>query len=130
MEILGTLVQRLSLTTDLLTGLSEIDEQHRGLFAWADRVLFEDLTGPAAPVKGTMVFLAGYVHYHFDAEEFAMELFAYPDRAAHKAQHATFRREVDILRSVVEQQGVAHEVRARLFGSAWPRATHDNEEAT
>lgn len=107
-------MQRLLLTADLLTGIDEIDDQHRGLYAWADRVLSEDPTGPPVLTRGAMAFLAGYVHYHFDAEEFAMELFEYPDRDAHKAQHKAFRREVDILRSVAGRMGILHEVRVRL----------------
>jgi len=107
-------VARLELTKDLLTGIDEVDEQHRAMYAWASRILDDAPDQPADTPTTALAFLAGYIEYHFAAEEFAMELFDYPERLAHRIQHDGLRREFQAIRNAVEAVGLTPELSARL----------------
>jgi len=105
---------RLVLTDDLLTGIDEIDEQHRSMFAWADRILNEDPGQPSIFPARAMTFLAGYVEFHFAAEEFAMEVFGYHDKLRHKILHDGLRHEFEAVRGAVAAVGLTRELRVRI----------------
>ncbi len=83
------------LTDDLITGVADIDDQHRMLFRLANQVVDPSYfdQGPGA-LLGVLAFLGGYVDYHFAAEEHAMQIRKYAHYEQHRAWHDLFRREV------------------------------------
>ncbi len=84
-------------TDDLLTGFEGVDRQHRVLFKVARKVLAVRAAAPEEVFKASS-FLVSYVHYHFTAEERAMEMAGYPRLESHKRQHDLIRKDVDGIR--------------------------------
>lgn len=85
-------MERFPFTDDLLSGMDDIDAQHRMLFDLANQVV--DPTsqrGADASFFASLAFLSEYVDFHFAAEELAMEQAAYPQRATHCRLHREFR---------------------------------------
>jgi hemerythrin len=80
-------------TSDLLSGVDDIDNQHRALFERTNR-LFTMLEDDEAERNEYVVldFLFGYIHYHLAAEEAAMRN-AGIDGKAHASQHDKLREE-------------------------------------
>ncbi len=104
----------------LETGIAELDDQHRLIFARAGAVLDAAALPDAAEVRRTLDFLLDYAALHFESEEKYMALAGFPDLRAHAAAHAdlTARLE-DIARaqaSGTEPQAVARDVRALIHG--------------
>ena len=103
---------RLELTANLLTGLSEIDNQHRKLFDMGNTILFSDTSKPESSVKHfgeALVFLARYVNYHFLGEEDAMERYGYKHLENHKKQHRKFRDDLkDLLKRARDEGPTKH----------------------
>lgn len=98
---------------DLITGMPEIDAQHRALIGQ-----FNDLIAACAQKKGPeevgrfVTFLTGYVHRHFDDEERIMADVSYTGLARHQEQHAKFRERLTKLKNNLGQQGATDEVAA------------------
>ncbi len=83
------------LTADLITGVGDIDEQHRKLFSLADRLLETgESSGDRLAVMQALAFLGGYVDYHFAAEELAMCDSSYSGYVEHRTFHDSFREQV------------------------------------
>lgn len=83
------------LTPDLLTGVGDIDEQHRKLFSLADRLIEAGSTsGDRLAVMQALAFLGGYVDYHFAAEELSMRDSNFPQYSEHRTFHESFREQV------------------------------------
>ena len=74
-------------TQDLATGIHEIDEQHRDLFANVSALRDSMRLGNAGGALRTMTFLERYTIDHFATEERWMEQASYPELAAHRAAH-------------------------------------------
>jgi len=85
------------LTTDLLTGIEEIDNQHRKLLSWANFLAFDDADTTDNKVTETLDNLQGYVAYHFQSEEEAMDKYDYDNLEKHKNQHIRLMNEVNEL---------------------------------
>lgn len=84
-----------SLTPDLVTGVPAIDEQHGELLDLANEVV--NATSDGLPLEFfdlAATFLAGYVAYHFAAEETVMTDLDYPQRWEHFDYHRRLQREV------------------------------------
>jgi hemerythrin len=102
-------------TDELLTGNDAIDEQHRSLFEWANRVLEHDGGEPdSRTVLEVLAFLAGYVNYHFAEEEKAMERLAYPKLDQHRKLHATFRTEIEGIQQATAGGSFSRKLAAQL----------------
>jgi hemerythrin len=74
-----------------LTGIAEIDEQHKGLVALIDQ--FYTLMHTTPPQAGLVRLLRGVLEYtrtHFATEEGWMRKYSYPGLDAQIAQHAHF----------------------------------------
>ena len=90
----------------LLTGVDEIDRQHRELFS---RV--RDLHDATRNRRGreavlrTMEFLAIYAVDHFGVEEREMDRTAYPKAEAHRLEHRQFLKELEALRRELAAEG-------------------------
>lgn len=75
----------------LLTGIEEIDEQHKALFEVINRLdLAVSSEDKWSAVHFALVELDNYVRVHFAVEEALMRLHDYPDLAAHIAAHRGF----------------------------------------
>jgi hemerythrin len=90
----------------LLTGVDEIDTQHRELF---DRVaaLLEASQHRRSreEVIRLLEFLGRYVIDHFADEERTMLQAGYPKLEGHRAEHRQFVKELEILRHELKSEG-------------------------
>ena len=90
----------------LLTGVDEIDAQHRELFARIGALLDASRTRRSREeVVRTLEFLGQYVVDHFAAEERMMGAAHYPRLEGHRAEHLQFVREFEILRHELKSEG-------------------------
>lgn len=83
-------------TDELLTGISEVDSQHKWLVDATNR-LHDELSKPEADGAAVGEILEGLVDYtynHFIMEEELFERLGYPETAAHKAQHNVFTSKI------------------------------------
>ena len=108
-------MDRFVLTGDLLTHVSDIDAQHRTLLEFANQAV-----DPATIDRGAeyflnvFSFLAGYVDYHFAAEEFLMREVHYPRYEPHHHWHDTFRAEVAQLIEMAKAAGVSKSLKLKV----------------
>jgi len=97
---------RITFDPSLETGDSEIDSQHRELFARIDKLLQASRDKRSREEVGQMLtFLGDYVVHHFAAEERMMELGDYPRLEAHRAEHQRFVQEFAILYKEYKSEG-------------------------
>jgi hemerythrin len=77
------------------TGIAKIDEQHRQLFDTLNGIndAFRNDKGSEELFK-TLEFLTNYTVMHFNTEEELQEKYNYPDYAAHKQMHESFKTTV------------------------------------
>jgi hemerythrin len=116
---------RLEWTSALVTGIPEIDEQHRELFRCVSRIRDAAFTGDVGELDRTLAFLREYVTFHFQAEERYMAERRFPGLARHREEHAL------LLEAVRQIEGDHHRhesgeksvVRVERFLSDWMR-TH------
>ena len=85
------------LTASMLTGIDEIDNQHRKLISWANLLTTDNADPSAQKVTETMDNLLDYVSYHFRTEEEAMDRYDYAKMDKHKKQHLRLMNEVNDL---------------------------------
>ena len=93
-------------SSELATGVVEIDNQHKEIFNRVNRL--SDACGEGKgkdEVLRLLLFLEEYVKEHFAAEEKLQMKHAYPDYAAHKSQHTRFIADVAKLTSAFEAEG-------------------------
>ncbi len=86
-------------TEELLTGISQVDEQHKWLVD-STNALHEELLKPEPDREaiGEILFgLVDYTYNHFIMEEELFQRLGYPETDAHKAQHNTFTSKVTSL---------------------------------
>ncbi len=99
------------LTPDLLTGIAELDAQHRALFGQ-----FNELIAACREKRGSeevgqfLTFLTGYVHRHFDDEEREMARISYPGLDRHRGEHEKYRKKLADLKERVSGGTVPNEV--------------------
>jgi hemerythrin len=90
----------------LLTGIDEIDAQHRELFARVGQLVDASRTHRSREeVVRLLEYLGGYAVDHFAAEEQLMESVAYPRLGGHRAEHLQFVKELSILRHELKTEG-------------------------
>jgi hemerythrin len=90
----------------LAVGVSEIDEQHRGLFDMLSRLLEACNQGKGKETVGSMIdFLEDYAAKHFSAEEKLQIASGYPQYKAHQGMHREYLQNVAGLRAKLEEQG-------------------------
>lgn len=88
----------------LLTGIEEIDAEHRELFARVERLVDASRARRGKEeVLALLDFLGSYVTDHFAHEEARM--LGYPGAAAHELEHRRFAREVNALRAEARAKG-------------------------
>jgi hemerythrin len=90
----------------LLTGVSDIDDQHRELFR-----RFNDLLSACNQGRGrdevlrVLTFLDDYIRRHFRDEETMQQRSNFPDYPAHRAQHEDFMAKTEALGSQFRSEG-------------------------
>ncbi len=90
----------------LLTGVDEIDAQHRELFVRIGALLDASRSGQSGQeVVRLLEFLGSYVVEHFGAEERLMVASAYPKIQLHREEHRQFLAELEILRNELKSEG-------------------------
>lgn len=108
-------MERFELTGDLLTNISDIDDQHRMLFTLANQVVDpENVDQGGAFFIEVIGFLAGYVDFHFAAEEMVMRDARYPRYQNHHHWHDMFRSEVDGILEAARSSGINKALKLRI----------------
>ena len=93
-------------SNDLLTGVAEIDSQHREIFRRVNKLSAACGEGTGKEeVLRLLLFLEDYVKEHFAAEERSQLRHGFPDYAAHKSQHARFIADLARLTAEVKAEG-------------------------
>lgn len=94
-------------TSDLATGVTEIDNQHKEIFRRFERLFTACGEGRGKEeVLQLLLFLEEYVKEHFAAEERLQMRHAYPEYPAHKSEHTRFMTDVDRLTREFRSEGV------------------------
>jgi hemerythrin len=89
---------------NLSVGVTEIDAQHKELFARINSLRAAMSEGKGkTEISKTTTFLEEYVVIHFGTEEKYMSKYDYPEYAAHRAKHAEFVRDFADLKRKLEQ---------------------------
>jgi hemerythrin len=90
----------------LVTGIGDIDEQHRTLLRWARAVQSIDSSASegAVPLRAAQ-FLIAYTRYHFDSEEYAMVASGYGALDEHRREHSALRTELAAVSRVLNAHG-------------------------
>jgi hemerythrin len=90
----------------LLTGVDDIDRQHRELFARIGALLdaARDRRSKEEVLR-TMEYLGEYAVDHFAAEEREMHRTEYPRAEGHRLEHRQFVKELEVLRQELATEG-------------------------
>jgi len=109
-------MKRLELTDDLLTGVKEIDKQHRELLARGNAVLFPKAGATSdREILDSLDFLINYVHTHFESEELLMECYGFDRLKSHRKQHQRLRRQVEELAGKAKRKGSVEGLAGELY---------------
>ncbi len=93
-------------TSDLATGVDDIDDQHKELFRRINNLLAACTQGEGRKeVDKVIAFLEDYVIEHFSEEERHMNERSYPEYGRHKAQHLEFMENLRELKEQFETEG-------------------------
>lgn len=105
---------------ELLTGNSDIDRQHRMMFAWCHKIVGASGVD-SETIARALRFLDGYVNYHFHAEEEHMSRLGYPKKEHHARQHELMKREMQGIKASALKGDDLKGVTARLhmFFNDW-----------
>ncbi len=96
----------LELDPILLTGVDDIDAQHREIFARVNALLEATRNRRSKDeVLRLVEFLGEYVVQHFGEEEREMARTAYPKAEAHRLEHRQLVKELEVLRHELETEG-------------------------
>ncbi len=96
-------------TEELLTGISQVDEQHKWLVD-ATNELYEELSKSQPDGEAVSEILFGLIDYtfnHFIMEEDLFQRLGYPEADAHKKQHNAF---TDNLTTLLQQHDAGEPV--------------------
>jgi len=98
-------------TDDLLTGVDDIDAQHKEIFLRINALL-DALARQAGKkeVGAFLDFLEEYVAYHFAAEEREMTGHRYPGLAGHEKEHEVFKKQISALKRDFKESGASTQV--------------------
>lgn len=108
----------------LVTGVPDLDAQHRELFLRLDALIDAIRRGSSRDEVGrTLAFLTGYVAEHFAAEEALWRDAAYPGAEQHGAEHARFTRDLAALEAEHRRDGATPSLIVRVNGwlTGWLR---------
>lgn len=105
----------------LMTGVQEIDVEHRTLIETVDALQDAMQSGKGKEeVLGTLNFLQNYVKIHFKHEEALQVEYDYPFVAAHKVQHEYFVDQVNNLSKLIENNtSTTNAMKVTYFCMEW-----------
>jgi hemerythrin len=86
---------------DFESGLSEIDTQHRAIFALVQSVEELDSNSGRSEIRQVVVELGRHARCHFECEKYLMAEYDYPKAARHIAEHDNLLLEVENYRDNV-----------------------------
>jgi len=93
-------------TSDLATGVHQIDDQHKEIFDRVNRLSEACNEGRGKEeVLKLLLFLEDYVKEHFAAEERLQLRYGYPKYALHKSQHTRFIADIARLETAFKTEG-------------------------
>ena len=100
----------------LITGNDMIDTQHRELVDRMNKLIesCDENNSKSVAIK-TLDFLSDYMNFHFSAEEHLQKEIAYPEYDRHKAEHTLFKRTINELEQLLEDEdGLSGEFTSRV----------------
>jgi hemerythrin-like metal-binding protein len=85
-------VESIAWTSDLVTGVKDIDSQHKKIFNYLNLLVLAENNQETCEkaVKTTIEGLIEYTVIHFEEEEIALTAMGYPDLEQHKKLHREF----------------------------------------
>ena len=97
---------RMEWSSELATGVAEIDNQHREIFSRFDRLFAACSEGRGKEeVLRLLLFLEEYVKEHFAAEERLQRRHFYPDYPSHRSEHTRFMADMEKLAGEFKAEG-------------------------
>ena len=100
--------------------VEEIDHEHQGLFAAAERMHQAMLAGLGKQVlQDLLAKLVSYTCVHFAHEEQLMERVGYPGLNEHRAQHLDLRSRLELLRKRAAAGEVTMTIEVAQFLIEW-----------
>lgn len=94
-------------TDALLTGVEQIDNQHKELFKRINSLFDACQQGKGKnEVMNVLKFLEDYIETHFRTEEKLQKEHSYPDYPSHKALHEQFKKNFYGFKRELEQSGI------------------------
>jgi hemerythrin len=100
-----------ALSQDLLTGFVLIDRQHEDLHERIDQLLGLLAEGAGSSLLASAFeFLEEFSEVHFSFEETAMNMYQYPERKAHIAEHTEMLTNIRFLRAEVLSCGATKDL--------------------
>jgi hemerythrin len=104
----------------LKVGIGVIDGQHKGLVQLTNGLNDAMKEGKAKTALGNIIAaLIGYAGTHFATEERYFDKFVYPERAAHKKEHAEFVTKVSGFKKGFEEGKIALSIEVVNFLAQW-----------
>ena len=94
------------LTSELTTGISELDLQHGALLELIAGAAAVIESGRAAAARQSIAEIADGFYHHFASEEMLMEASDYPETRAHKTAHRLFLHYLDLNLRLEAQGGL------------------------
>jgi hemerythrin len=104
-----------ALTKDLLTGIYDIDEDHRVLIELGNKVLNLDFINTnRTTFEESLSLLDSYTIFHFTAEEQVMIETGYPGLEHHRSFHERFHSEIFEYVNRVKMDGMSKELMVKI----------------
>lgn len=95
----------LEFDSSLVTGNDMIDSQHKELIGKIDDLLsFCEESKEKVKAIQILGYLSDYTEFHFSEEEKLQEEIAYPAIDAHKKKHAEFKKTIEELHEMLEEE--------------------------
>jgi hemerythrin len=99
------------------TGVARLDEQHKTLFRFINRLSEDVLAGkPASAFDKTLEFLEEYAMIHFNEEESCMNRYKCPVSGKNKAAHSDFLEFYLAFEEKIRKEGFSYKRLAQLHG--------------
>lgn len=120
---------RYEFTKDLETGSAIIDNEHRELLAAVNSLLDACSAGKGREqIIETVKFLSGYVDRHFAHEEQLQKQHNYPNLAAHKAFHESYKKTLSEIVSALPKDNITISDLAKVNAHVSLLVTHIRTE--
>lgn len=96
---------------NLLTGIDEIDNQHKELCHVSSELFSSFVEGKClSKIEPILLFFERYVNEHFEAEENFQQKIKFPFYEQHKEEHDTFKKHIQEFRISIQKEGVTEKI--------------------